>query len=199
MRNYVMALLQFFCALRIGSLLAIKRSHISFNDPPGHGADCFIARSKTGPYTQPIPEATADRRIPVTPALRAFLAIAPSDDGPLFRGTMKTGHTQTWQPPNRIVRKGRYAGKTVPNPLSTSAWIEALRDAIKKADPACNAALYTSHSLRSGAATALVEAGGSIDDARQLLNHKSETAVAHYVKANPDRRRRVAGTMLGLK
>jgi integrase len=55
-----------------------------------------------------------------------------------------------------------------------------------------------SHSLRSGAATAVVEAGGSLDDARQLLNHKSDTAAAHYAKSAANKRRQRASTMLAL-
>ena len=108
------------------------------------------------------------------------------------------GNATVWQPPTRTIKAGRRQGHEVPNPLKNSAWIEALRTAIHTVRPDCDARIYTSHSLRSGAATALVEAGGSLDDARQLLNHKSETAAAHYVKAGEDRRRRLASTMLAL-
>ena len=196
-RNYAMALLQFLCALRIGSLLALRRRHLQVHKPPG-GIDCLLVKSKTGPYTQPIPETSADGKIQIAQAIRHFLAVAPTDKGPLFRGVERKGKHTVWQPPTRVIRSGKNQGKVVPNPISSSAWLDALRLAISSVRPDCDADIYTSHSLRSGAATAVVEAGGSLDDARQLLNHKSDTAAAHYVKSAANKRRQRASTMLAL-
>ena len=109
---------------------------------------------------------------------------------------MRNGTVTVWQPPTRLVKSGSKKGRTLPNNLYPIAWIQELRTAIAAVDPDIDAKLYTSHSLRSGAATALVEAGGSIDDARQLLNHKSDGAVIHYVKSGDKRSRKLAGSLL---
>ena len=80
--------------------------------------------------------------------------------------------------------------------MSVSVWNQHIRRALTAIRPALNACVYSSHSFRSGASTALVERGASLDDARQLLNHRSEKAVAHYVKSNLELRRKLVGSML---
>jgi integrase len=159
--------------------------------PPPHGIDWRIPKSKTGGFTQPIPEASISE-ILVAPPLRAFFAIAPDDGGPLFRGTHREGSRVVWQPPTRVNKRGRQ----VPNPFKQGAWNTEIRKALKAVKPDCNPSDYSSHSFRSGAATALVEGGGSYDDARQLLGHKSDSATAHYVKSSLETRRKLAAATL---
>jgi integrase len=87
-------------------------------------------------------------------------------------------------------------GKWVPNAIADGAWNKIICDGITAARPNIDPTVYTSHGLRSGAATSLVENGGSLDDARQLLGHRSEQAVACYVKSNIERRRKIASSTL---
>jgi hypothetical protein len=109
--------------------------------------------------------------------LRQFLTFAPTDDnGPIFRPTDRK--LDKWGPP--------FKDNGSLNSLSLGSWNGAFRHAIKCACPNKDAQRFSSHSVRAGGATSLLQQGVPLDVTRLVLHHKSLTAVNAYHKQIPE-------------
>jgi hypothetical protein len=186
-RNAAFFVLHMVSLHRFSEVAACKRSHLIDLKAP-NGLIWFVPKSKTDQQAQghsvAIPEHIAGN-FACAIVLRRFLNIAPNDKGLLFRPTTNKG--TEWAPLR--TEEGNLACITV------ASYNATLRYAIKRTCPTEDASRFSSHSLRSGGATSLIEQGVSLDECRALLGHMSHSAIKAYHKKRQDHARSLLGKL----
>ncbi len=173
-RNAAFFVLHLVSMHRFSEVAACMRIHIIDLKAP-NGLIWYVPKSKTDQQAQghsvAIPEQIAGG-FPCAQVIRNFLRIAPNDKGLLFRPTTQNG--EAWAPPRSS--NNQLACITV------AGYNATLRYAIQRTCPTEDAARFSSHSIRSGGATSLIEQGVSLDECRALLGHMSHSAIKAYHK-----------------
>jgi hypothetical protein len=186
-RNAAFFVLHLVSLHRFSEVAACKRTHLIDLRAP-NGLIWYVPKSKTDQQAQghsvAIPEVIANN-FACAQVLRNFMTVAPRDNGLLFRQTIDKG--TNWAPPRRD--DGTLSCITVANYNAT------LRFAIAKTCPEEDASRFSSHSIRSGGATSLVEQGVSLDECRALLGHMSHSAIKAYHKKRQEHSRSLLGRL----
>ena len=121
--------------------------------------------------------------------LRDFLLIAPRE-GLIFRATMATpgSRMHSWKSASTLAWQFDGRGHKVLVPqcegFKSGKWNDNMRRILRQACPAFNADCVTSHSLRSGGATAALRVLGAkiCPVVQQMLCHKSLDSTMSYVR-----------------
>jgi hypothetical protein len=182
-RNAAFFVLQLVSLHRFSEVAACERSH--FVDlGEGKGLLWFVPKSKTDQecvgHHVPIPEFMA-AGFACAKVIRNYARIAPKDSGRFFRPTITQG--TAWAPSTKP------DGSVTSIDLNT--WNATLRQAIAKTCPREDPSRYSSHSMRSGGATSLIEQGVSLHECQLLLGHASQTAIKAYHKKRQDHARQL--------
>ena len=159
----------------------------------GNGFSWCISKSKCSQLHRDVlhvPETTCDG-YRVSHMLREFLGIAPQV-GLMFRATMVTSGSRNhvWKPAASVERQFNDRGHKVLVPAcegyKSGEWNHNLRRILRLACPDFNANMASSHSLRSGGATAALQALGSEGRplVQQMLRHKCSDSTASYTRAS---------------
>jgi len=169
--------------LRVGAVTGLRRAElvaVNVEDLIWHdqGVSILIRRSKTdqtgvGRYVAvPCDGDAEDQGRCAAHAIRAWLAQAPSDCGPLFRSLRKDG---------------RSSGARLP--------AEQISDIVKRAASAAglDPKVYAAHSLRSGYVTQATREGLSLMEIMEQTGHRKIESVRRYARdpVNPFRTGRV--------
>jgi integrase len=169
--------------LRVGAVTGLRRAElvaVNVEDLTWHdqGVSILIRRSKTdqtgvGRYVAvPCDGEAEDQGRCAAHAIRAWLARAPSDRGPLFRSLRKDG---------------RSSGARLP--------AEQISDIVKHAASAAglDPKVYAAHSLRSGYVTQAAREGLSLMEIMEQTGHRKIESVRRYARdpVNPFRTGRV--------
>ena len=151
--------------LRASELLALRVEDIEFEPT---GVDLRLRETKTGGIGDQSASLPLRDDVSLCPVreLRRWLSRARLVSGPLF--------------PRLRRRKGELC--VTDRALSYPAYHRFLRDAFALADIPM-ASLYSTHSLRRGAATELAKSGGSITDLQEAGRWRSVSIAAGYVES----------------
>ncbi len=160
-RDRALLILQFAAALRRSELVAIRIEDVEFSP---EGIRLTIRKSKTDQQGKGVVVGIARGEHPETcplKALKDWLAVAPFDNGPLFRSVSCHGY----------VAKG---------PLSAGSVARLVKCYVEAAgfDPG----LYSGHSARAGFATSAALAGASERQIGRGTRHRSVECLRQYVR-----------------
>ena len=162
LRDRALVLLGFAGAFRRSELVGLDVADVAFCS---FGATVILRRSKTDQeglgVAVGIPTGQDPTCCPVQ-ALRAWLEASNQVDGPLFRGVDRHGH----------VSAERLCDRTVARIVKAACVATGL-------DPTT----YAGHSLRSGFATAAIQAGKTETSTMRQTRHKSVPIFRGYVRA----------------
>jgi len=160
-RDRALLLVGFAGGFRRSELVGIDVDHVEF---VSEGVVILLPRSKTDQEGQgrkvAIPFGAHEDTCPVR-ALRAWLAAAGIEDGPVFRPVNRHGQ----------IGAARLSGRGVA--LVVKRYIGALGK---------DTAAYSGHSLRAGFCTAAARGGALSRDIMRQTGHKSEAMVQRYIR-----------------
>ena len=178
-RNAAFLTLQLASMHRFEEVALCRREHL--RDCGSRGFVWTVPRSKTEQFGRGhevhLPPTMGG--LQVAQVLRIFLRMAPNDGGFLFRPT--TPDKQSWV--------SRFKSNKSEAKLNNQKWNNDLRVALQQSCGEVDPRRFSSHSVRSGATTSLLDQGVPLDDCRLLLRHKSTTAVLRYHKELPQHSR----------
>ena len=181
-RNAALAVLQFYGMCRVGEILMLTRNDIIKRSK---GIDLRIRRAKNDRFGQGVikflPEKT-DQGLPLLEIIEAFLKDTEplGSMTPLFRASRGSGAT-SWQMSNPV--------------LPLTAWNQTLKETMERLGLAREDQRISSHSLRKGGFTRSHEVGIQLQDAINILGHKSSTAWVAYSKQRPDKYRQAVARL----
>ena len=174
-RNAAVATLQFYSMSRIGEILQLTAADLIER---GAGFDVHIRSAKNDRFGKgqvKVLPAKSNDGVEITHILKNFLSDAKLlTSGHIVRSSRGTG-SEVWQP-------------TCPM-MKTASWNQTLRETMNHLDIREEGQRITSHSLRKGGFTRSHEVGMQLQDAIQVLGHRSASAWPTYSQQHPDRYR----------
>lgn len=171
-RDRALLAVGFTAALRRSELVALDVEDVSFTS---EGAVLLVRRSKTDPAgggaRRALPRGPDPATCPVA-LLKAWMVRARFREGPLFRAVDRFSR----------MHPGRLNDRSVARIVQRVVYDGARGSGLSEKAARAEAARFGGHSLRAGFATSAAEAGAETWAIRSQTGHRSDAALAAYVR-----------------